>query len=186
MRTHTHTRIHAYTHNHTLLCILVTVGPIPGMENARAHTLKHTKIRTYTHTHPPTPTHTHTHTHQQHTHNTHTQDTVGPIPGTEDADGEPQYEMDPAKHEPEVRQDFLGEITEAISNGMPLHWPSDEECVQMAVKKRLNLAGNDAARISKQRERTSRDAAKVVSVSNKMARDLQDLHGEEVGREICV
>jgi len=111
---------------------------------------------------------------------------VGPIPGTEDAEGEPQYEMDPAKHEPEVRQDFLGEITEAISNGMRLHWPSDKECVQMAVKKRLNLAGNDSARISKQRERTSRDAAKVVSVSNKMARDLQDLHGEEVGREICV
>ena len=38
-------------------------------------------------------------------------------------DGEPKYEMDPAKHETGVREDFLAEIKEAISNGMAVEPP---------------------------------------------------------------
>lgn len=51
-----------------------------------------------------------------------TEDAVGPMEPNEhdDDDREPKYEMDPAKHDAAVRQDFLAEIKEAISNGMPV------------------------------------------------------------------
>ena len=49
----------------------------------------------------------------------------------------------------------------------------------MALKKRKSMAGSDQERIQRQRERTSRDANRIVSVSNKMAVDLQNAHGAE-------
>ena len=47
------------------------------------------------------------------------EDVVGPMEEMGE-DGEARYEMDPAKHAPAVRQQFLAEIKEAISNGMPV------------------------------------------------------------------
>ena len=41
----------------------------------------------------------------------------------------------------QVRKDFLEEVSFALSNGMPLHWPSDEECVKKAATSRQRLAG---------------------------------------------
>jgi len=61
------------------------------------------------------------------------EDVVGPMEEMGE-DGEARYEMDPAKHAPAVRQQFLAEIKEAISNGMPV-----QPCPPLALAPPLAL-----------------------------------------------
>ena len=49
----------------------------------------------------------------------------------------------------------------------------------MALKKRKATAGSTQERMRALREKTSRDANRIVSMSNKMAGDLQNAHGTE-------
>jgi hypothetical protein len=100
-------------------------------------------------------------------------------PGAGSEGSEVRMEMDPAKHAPHVRSDFLAEIKEALANGMPLHWPSDDECAQMALKKRLQRkgGGTERERMERQRERTGREARKVAGLANKMGQDLEQAFG---------
>ena len=82
---------------------------------------------------------------------------------------------EPTKHtaHAQVREGFLAEIKEALSNGMALHWPSDDECIALAAKKRARSARGDEQRVARQRERTAKDAAVIVKQANRMAAHLQ-------------
>ena len=72
-----------------------------------------------------------------------------------------------------MREAFLAEIKEALSNGMALHWPSDDECRALAAKKRARSTRGDEQRVARQRERTAKDAAVIVKQANRMAALLQ-------------
>ena len=79
-----------------------------------------------------------------------------------------------------MREAFLAEIKEALSNGMALHWPSDDECRALAAKKRARSTRGDEQRVARQRERTAKDAAVIVKQANRMAAQLLRKRTESV------